>query len=228
MRVRAVTPIHVDAAELARRQRRYDRFTPDGVTVELADLGDSPEVPRALETADDVRRSEALLVAKLQTTDPDVHDAFLPDCVLDPGAQALGPVPVLGLLRLSGHLLAAAGQPFAAVARNHAIVDELWSRLELYDLAARCAQVRTLGLSVDDIDDEATWAEAVGAAVADLEVGVVINACSAVDVSPGGPGPRVLDPTATALQVLGLVGGLRLLPSVGNGRRTHDDNAVRR
>lgn len=220
MRVRAVTPIHVDAAELARRQRRYDRLAPDDVTVELADLGDSPEVPRALETADDVRRSEALLVATLQTTDPGVYDAFLPDCVLDPGAQALGPVPVLGLLRLSGHLLAAAGQPFAAVARNQAIADELWSRLELYGLAARCAQVRVLGLSVDDIDDDATWAEAVGAAVADLEVGAVINGCSAVDVSPEGSGPRVLDPTATALRVLGLVDDLQLPVRVGNAGNT--------
>jgi len=56
--------------------------------------------------------------------------------------------------------------------------------------------------------------------------GAVINGCSAVDVTPEGSGPRVLDPTATALQVLGLVGDLRLLPGVGNDRNTHDNNAV--
>jgi len=209
VRVRAVTPIHVDAAELARRQRRYDRLAPDGVSVELSDLGDGPEVPRALETAADVRRSEALVITSLQATDPATHDAFLPDCVLDPGAQALGPVPVLGLLRLSSHLLGATGRPFAAVARNQAIADELSTRLALYGLAEHCTQVRVLGLSVGDIDD-----------------GAVINGCSAVDVTPEGSGPRVLDPTATALQVLGLVGDLRLLPGVGNDRNTHDNNAV--
>jgi len=226
VRVRAVTPIHVDAAELARRQRRYDRLAPDGVSVELSDLGDGPEVPRALETAADVRRSEALVITSLRATDPATHDAFLPDCVLDPGAQALGPVPVLGLLRLSSHLLGATGRPFAAVARNQAIADELSTRLALYGLAEHCTQVRVLGLSVGDIDDDATWAESVGTAVADIDVGAVINGCSAVDVTPEGSGPRVLDPTATALQVLGLVGDLRLLPGVGNDRNTHDNNAV--
>ncbi|MEO6882145.1 MAG: aspartate/glutamate racemase family protein [Mycobacteriaceae bacterium] len=220
MRLRAVTPIHVDATELARRQRRYERLAPAGVTVALSDLGDGPDVPRALESADDVHRSEALLVAALQTTDPGTYDGFLPDCVLDPGVQALGPVPVLGLLRCSSHLLAAAGRPFAAVARNQAIADELGERLELYGLAAHCVQVRVLGLSVEDIDDDSTWAESVGAAVADLEVSTVINGCSAVDVSPAGSGPRVLDPTATALQVLGLLGDLRLLPGVGSARNS--------
>lgn len=228
MRVRAVTPIHVDAAELARRQRRYDRLTPDGVTVELADLGDSPEVPRALENADDVRRSEDLLGAALQVTDPDIYDAFLPDCVLDPGAQSLGPVPVLGLLRCSSYLLAATGRPFAAVARNQAIADELWSRLELYGLASHCAQVRVLGLSVDDIDDDATWAESVASAVADLDVGAVINGCSAVDVCPEGAGPRVLDPTATALQVIGLVGDLQLLARMGSAGYPRGNKTVTR
>ncbi len=220
MRVRAVTPIHVSAAELERRQRRYDRLAPDGVMVELADLGDGPEVPRALDNADDVRRSEDLLVAALQSTDPGIYDGFLPDCVLDPAAGSLGPVPVLGLLRCSSYLLAATGRPFAAVARNQAIADELADRLVLYGIAEHCTQVRVLDLSVEDIDDEVTWAAALSTAVSDLGVGAVINGCSAVDVVEGGFGPRVLDPTATALQVLGLVGDLQLLRSVGNAGNT--------
>lgn len=220
MRLRAVTPIHVDAAELTRRQRRYDRLAPDGVTVELSDLGDGPEVPRALENAADVRRSEALVVTSPQTTDPPTYDAFLPDCVLDPGAQAFGPLPVLGQLRLSSHPLGATGRPFAAAARNQAIADELSGRLALYGLAEYCAQVRVLGLSIGDIDDAATWAESLAVAEADLEVGEVINGCSAVDVASEGFGARVLDPTATALGVLGLVDGLQLLPSVPAAKST--------
>lgn len=219
MKVRAVTPIHVDDAELERRRRRYARLAPAGVTVELTDLGAAPQVPRALETAADVRRSESLVVAALQETKPGVFDAFLPDCVLDPGAEADGPLPVLGLLRLSSHLLAGLGRPFAAVARNAAIADELGRRLARYGLADSCPQVRVLGLSVEDIDDEATWARSVSAAVADLEIEAVVNGCSAVDVVPAGGGPRVLDPTATALQVLGLIGDLRLLPHQPAGAR---------
>lgn len=211
MKIRAVTPIHVDDAELERRRQRYQRLAPPGVAVELSDLGNGHDVPRALETDEDVRRSESLVVEALLATDPALFDAFLPDCVLDPGAGAAGPVPVLGLLRLSSHLLGATGRPFAAVARNQAIADELGSRLALYGLGEACPQVRVLGLSVDDIDDETTWAASVAGAVLDLEVGAVLNGCSAVDVTPDGSGPRVLDPTATALQVLGLVSDLELL-----------------
>lgn len=219
MKIRAVTPIHVSDDELERRRRRYDRLAPAGVTVELTDLGDGPEVPRALETEQDVRRSESLVVQALRQTDPAHFDAFLPDCVLDPGAEVAGPVPVLGLLRLSSHLLGGIGQPFSAVARNTAIADELGRRLALYGMAGQCPQVRVLGLSVTDIEDEATWARSVAAAVADLEVGAVVNGCSAVDVLPAGGGPRVLDPTATALQVLGLIGDLRLTPHLSAAAR---------
>lgn len=211
MKIRAVTPIHVDDAELERRRARYRMLAPPGVTVELSDLGSGRDVPRALETYEDVRRSESLVFEALLATDPGVFDAFLPDCVLDPGAGAAGPVPVLGLLRLSSHLLGAAGRPFAAVARNEAIADELARRLVLYGLDEACPQVRVLGLLVDDIDDDGTWAASVAGAVVDLEVGVVLNGCSAVDVTPGGSGPRVIDPTATALQVLGLLSDLELL-----------------
>lgn len=181
MKIRAMTPIHVADDELERRRHRYRVLAPPGVSVELFDLGDGPGVPRALETDEDVRRSEALVVEALRATATGAYDAFLPDCVLDPGTGAPGPVPVLGLLRLSSHLLGALGRSFAAVARNQAI------------------------------DDEATWAASVGGAVADLEVGAVLNGCSAVDVTADGSGPRVIDPTATALQVLGLVGRLELL-----------------
>ena len=38
MRVIAITPIHVTDEELARRQERYSRLAPEGVTVELRNL----------------------------------------------------------------------------------------------------------------------------------------------------------------------------------------------
>lgn len=207
MRVRAVTPIHVDAAELDRRQRRYRRLAPPGVSVHLDDLGGGPAVPRALDSAEDIRRSEELVIAQVRRTDPAEYDAVLPDCVLDPGVDAgeAFPVPVLGILRLCAHLLAATGEPFAAVARNDAIADELARKTASYGLAGHFTGVRVLGLRVSDIPDDAAWAGAISRAVDGIDAAAVINGCSAVDVAPVRGAPRLVDPTATALRMLGLL-----------------------
>jgi Asp/Glu/hydantoin racemase len=212
MRVRAITPIHVDAAELERRRRRYRRLAPPGIRIDLDDLGDGPEVPRALDTADDIRRSEELVIAQVRRTDPGGYDAVLPDCVLDPGVGVgvPSPAPVFGLLRLSAHLLAATGTPIAAVARNAAIADELARKADSYGLGGVLTGVRVLGLAVSDIPDEAAWAGAISRAVHDVDAAVVLNGCSAVEVEPGDGGPRVVDPTATALRALGLLADLGL------------------
>jgi Asp/Glu/hydantoin racemase len=210
LRIRSITPIHVDVAELERRQRRYDRLAPTNITVQLDDLGDGRHVPRALDTEDDIRRSEQLVIAEIHRTDPNHFDAVLPDCVLDPGVGVItgAPVPVLGLLQLSSHLLASSGQRFAAVTRNSAIADELVRKLTSYGIADTFAGVRILGLSVTDIADDDVWAAAINRSVADLTVNSIINGCSAVEVQVPMAGPSIVDPTATALRVIALAAEL--------------------
>lgn len=130
MHVHAVTPIHVDDAELSRRQARYDRLSPAGVRVVLHDLG--PDAPRALETEADVRASEKLVTAALATAPPEA-DVLLPDCVLDPAVPAPGAVPgdrpVVGLGRAAIGAAVLAGARVGAVARNAAIAAELEARV---------------------------------------------------------------------------------------------------
>lgn len=211
MRLLAITPIAVSEDELARRQQRYDRLAPPGVEVVLENLGTGVGVPAALETASDVAASEEVLVRRFATCDPAGYDAFLPDCVLDPVVDRAVelPRPVHGIARLATHLIASLGRSFTAVARNQAIASELDHRFATYGLVP-VQRTAVLDLSVDDISDDAIWADAVGEAVADLDCDVVVNACSAVEVRPGSGGPTILDPTATALQVLALSeGGLR-------------------
>lgn len=207
MRIRAITPIRVGPAELARRQRRYERLSPAAVEVTLVDLPDGPEVPRALETEDDVRRSERLVVAEARRTSAEGFDVILPDCVLDPGVGvgADTAVPMVGILSLTTHLLAGTGARFAAVARNEAIAAELAAKVRGYGLGKRLIEVRVLGLDVASIPDDSAWAEAIGRAVNDLSAATVVNGCSAVDLRPHRSGPAIVDPTATALRVLGLV-----------------------
>lgn len=206
MRILAITPIAVDDDELRRRQARYDRLAPPGLSVHLENLGTGPEVPRALETADDVTASEAALQERFAGADPDGFDAFLPDCVLDPVIDqgASYPLPVHGIARLTAHHLAGLGLRTGAVARNPAIADELDRRLRSYGVEAEPTVV--MDLSLEDIADESTWAAGVEKAVAGSDCQAVINACSAVEVTPVAGGPRVVDPTATALRLLALGG----------------------
>lgn len=203
MRVLAVTPISVSAEELARRQARYHKLCPDGVTVHLANLGDGSEVPRALETQEDIVASESAVLRWYSGADLHGVDALLPDCVLDPavGRQEQLPLPVHGIGRLSAYFLAGLGLRATAVARNQAIADELDRRLASYGLPLH-RPTAVLGLTVEDIADDATWAAAVERTVAGTQSDAVINACSAVDITRHPAGPVLVDPTATALRML--------------------------
>lgn len=205
MHLLAITPIHVGAVEIARRQERYDRLAPSGVTVRLEDVGSGSEVPRALETSDDVAASEAAVHARFAGADLSGVDAFLPDCVLDPTVDhpVPLPLPVHGIGRLCAGFLAGLGGRMGAVARNQAIAEELDRKLSSYGLSP-VVPTAVLDLSVDDISDDAVWAAAVRARVGGLPVSRVLNACSAVEVGEPDDGPLLVDPTRVALRLMGL------------------------
>ena len=221
MRIAAITPIHVGHAELARRQRRYDRLAPPGVTVHLTDLPGDRTSPRALETGTDIRRSEELVIAHARRVPAADYDLVLPDCVLDPGVGVATdtPLPLLGIFQLAAHLLVAVRGRFAAVTRNEAIAGELSSKARAYGLGDWLTEVRVLGLDVAAIPDDAAWHAAITAAAADVGAETVVNGCSAVDVHLSATGPRVVDPTRAALRVLGSAAELGLVPGPRLGVR---------
>lgn len=207
MRIFAITPIHVPEEELRRRQRRYDQISPPGLTVELHDIGD--HAPRALETSQDVRASEGCVVAALSAVGPG-YDAFLPDCVLDPGVAELQgrlTAPVHGILRLSMGYAAATGRTVGAVTRNQPIADEFAAVTGAYGFSRWLSGVSVLDLDLAAIADDARWVMALGGAVDGLAcdgADVVVNGCSAVDLDAVDPyRVPVIDPTALALRLLG-------------------------
>lgn len=209
MRIHAVTPIHVDPTELARRRARYDRLAPAGLTVALHDVG--PGAPRALETAQDVRDSEGAVLAALRAA-PDDVDALLPDCVLDPGVGMHGwdGPPVLGLLRLTVGWSASQGRQVGAVARNQAIADELTTRVGHHGFSSWFTGTEVLDLDVEAISDHVRWDAALSTALTRMGragVSTVVNGCSAVDVAEQPGRARAVDPTAAALRLLA-AGGL--------------------
>lgn len=221
MRLLAITPIAVSPDELSRRQDRYSRLCPPGVTIHLESLGDGSDVPRALDTAQDIEASEQALLRRFRDVDPADVDAFLPDCVLDPMVDKpeTGLArPVLGLLKLTGTFLAGQGFSVGALARNEAIASELDRKYASYGLGPIVGGTRVLGLAVEDIADDEAWQSAVEGQLRETPVEVAINGCSAVEVSPSGRRPVVIDPTAVALQLLGLnhrsLGGTLPAPDV--------------
>lgn len=216
MRVKSITPIRVTAAELARRQARYDELAPAGVEVDLINLTDGPGVPRRLESADDIALSDRLVAVEIARTDPGAHDVVMPDCVLDPGvvsAAGTAPVPVYGILQLASGFLAALGLRFGALTRNKPIAEELRACLCRYSRDGDFDQVEVLDLDVDDIENEEIWNAAIDAVSGRFvarSVRVVVNGCSAVDVRDHHGEAVVIDPTRLALRVLGLAAATQL------------------
>ncbi|WP_158250867.1 hydantoin racemase [Cryobacterium sp. Y82] len=196
--------------EIARRQHRYDRLVPAGVRVLVENLGAGSEVPRSLETHDDIVASEQCLIARYRAVDGTGWSGFLPDCVLDPVVDSppgLFARPVYGILKLTTTFLLGQGLTVGAVARNDTIARELDRKLALYGAAISTA---ILGLSVDDISDEARWARATRDLLSTATDDAVINGCSAVEVPDVGT--KLVDPTSLALQLLGLSAKLHLSP----------------
>lgn len=216
MRIRCITPIRVDDAEVARRQERYNRLAPAGWHVTLENLPEG--APAELGVPGDVRASEKLLLELGAATSPDDFDAFMPDCVLDPSVaelDAAASVTVLGISRLSAHHLAACGHTFGVITRNRTIGDEFSEMIVRYGLDHAYRGAFVLDLGVEAVSDHDAWNAAVRTqAERAREAGVttLINGCSAVDVATEGTGVRLVDPIELAFEVAALGERAHLLP----------------
>lgn len=211
LRVRGITPIHVGAEELQRRQARYDAFSPPGITVLLEDLPGTQEVPRSLASPEDIEASERIVAQIALETDPAQFDLILPDCVLDTGVSRIraagAPVPVVGLSELTAGFVGGLGLRLAAVTRNRPIGEALDRVISGSGSAASFAGVEDLALSFADISDDVRWNGALEEARDRIQrsggADVILNGCSAVDVTLGD-GVPVFDPTRLALRLLSI------------------------
>ena len=203
MRVVAITPIHVTDEELARRQERYTRLAPAGLTVELRNL--TAVSPVALDLQSDVLSSDAALIDDMCHIGQDAADFILPDCVLDPGFRQGSKEEVVGMLESVTSHLVSQGHTVGAVTRNETIGAELVRRIGEYGFADDFAGLEVLNLSFDAINDEELWHKALKVGVAKLAAKgatVVINGCSAVNVDQSQLSLEVIDPAELALKLI--------------------------
>ena len=113
---------------------------------------------------------------------------------------------MFGITNLVSNFLGSLGLTMAVVARNEPIAHELAARIGAFGWSKQMDGVIVLDLSLKDIGDTDLWNRTVRDHMGsgDLDrVDVVINGCSAVEVRPAG-GPRVIDPSALALKLIGL------------------------
>lgn len=203
MRVIAITPIHVTDEELARRQERYSRLAPEGVTVELRNL--TKQSPVALDEQTDVLSSDAALMDDMCHVKEDTFDVILPDCVLDPGFRPGKNGAVVGMLESVVAHLVKQGHKVGAVTRNETIGTELVRRVGEYGFADDFAGLEVLNLTFDAINDEELWHAALKIGVDKLVAKgatVVINGCSAVNVDQSQLSIEVVDPAEMALKLI--------------------------
>jgi Asp/Glu/hydantoin racemase len=221
MRILSVTPVRVDAGELARRRDRYRGLSPSGVEFSLAPAG--PGAPVEFATEEDIAASTASVVEELVAPPGSGFAYRMPDCVLDPGVPLVpdgSAVPTVGMLRLTAAHLVSTGRSFGAVTRNRAIGDALAERIEEYGYGPWFAGVTVLDLDFDAIPDTGRWNSAVRSALdgfAARGVTAVVNGCSAVTVEDEGEDEgedgaardgsapvtaRLVDPARLALRLL--------------------------
>jgi Asp/Glu/hydantoin racemase len=203
MKVLSITPIHVTEEELKRRQARYERLAPAGITVELRNL--SEQSLNALEKDSDVRASDFALLADASEINLEIGEVLLPDCILDPGFRQNASATTIGMLEsVMGHLVAAGGK-VGAVTRNESIGNELVRRVGEYGFANHFVDLEVLNLSFDAINDEEHWHRALKIAVDRLAAKgatVVINGCSAVNVDQSQLSIPVVDPAELVLKII--------------------------
>ena len=146
-RVKIITPIQVDEADLQRRRQRYgERAAPD-TRIEVVGLSDGPT---ALETPGDMLFSEHAVFQEGAKTQADEADAILIDCIFDPAVKALQKhldIPVFGPLRTSLPLVSMVAPNFAIVARGSQHGEIFTDIVTRYGYRDRLASIRTLDLT---------------------------------------------------------------------------------
>ncbi len=146
-RVKIITPIQVDEADLARRQQRYGARAAPDTQVEVVGIMDGPHT---LETPDDLLFSEQAVFQEAMKTKPGDVDALLIDCIFDPAVDALRqqlPIPVFGPLRATLPLVSLIAPNFAIVARGQHHRELFTDIVARYGYGDRLVAVRTMALT---------------------------------------------------------------------------------
>lgn len=146
-RIRIISPIKIDEADLYRRQSRYNERAGPDTQVVVSNLS---EGPLTLEDRGDIAYSEYRIYHEGLSTSPADFDAVLIDCVFDPAVRALQDklkIPVFGPLRLVVPLLAQIASKWAIISRTEKQSELMAELVETYGFGARLVSHRGLDIT---------------------------------------------------------------------------------
>jgi len=149
-RVKIISPIKVDEADLRRRQIRYTEHAGQDTHIQVFNL---EEGPTTLDTPGDLLFCEHALFLEGMNTDPDTFDAILIDCVFDPALEALreqAPVATFGPMLTTLPLVSIVATQFSYVARAERQTQWLAEIAEKYGYGSQLVSSRALGISYQE------------------------------------------------------------------------------
>ncbi len=116
--LKIISPLHATAADLARRQQRYQAQAAPGTRLQVDNLSGGPA---ALNSSGDVLDSAAAIYRQALQTSPDEWQAILVDCVFDPAVEEIREatgIPTFGPTRTTLPLIALVAPGFSIIARS--------------------------------------------------------------------------------------------------------------
>ncbi len=146
-RVKIISPIKIDEADLKRRQLRYGETAGQGTQIQVFNL---PEGPTTLDTVADVVFCEYAVFQQGANTRADEFDAILIDCVFDPAIDRLRDhtgLPTFGPMRTTLSLIPLVAKRFSILARSEKQCELLADLVKRYGYGDSLASTRALGIS---------------------------------------------------------------------------------
>lgn len=146
-RVKIISPIRIDEADLQRRQSRYEHQAGPRTQIEVFNL---VEGPVALNTLGDMLFCEYAVFQEGVKTDPDDFDAILVDCVFDPAVDAIREhtgLPTFGPMRTTLPLVPLVALNFSIVSRSEKQCDMIAELVERYGYGDYLVSTRALGIT---------------------------------------------------------------------------------
>lgn len=146
-RIKIISPIKVDEADLRRRQTRYSQCAGPNTTIEVVNL---EEGPSALNTPGDMLFCEYAVYQEGAKTSSEDFDAILIDCVFDPAVDAVAEhtgLPTFGPMRTTLPLVPLVAPNFAIVSRAQKQCDMISQLVKRYGYGDYLTSTRALGIT---------------------------------------------------------------------------------
>ncbi len=159
-RVKIISPIRIDQADLERRQVRYGTTASPGTQITVCNL---PEGPTTLDTVADIVACEYQVFQVGATTRENECDAILIDCVFDPAVDAIQKhtgIPTFGPMRTTLSLVHLVAQNFAIIARTQQQCDMMTDVIRRYGFGDSLIGTRPLGITYAQARQPAIFTEA--------------------------------------------------------------------